>query len=85
MGVALITYLCRRDARYHWRSRLFPWKLVNEPMSIALKTADPAEARRLAARPSVRRRVTKTIATGQALHGHLTASESIAVFEQSLD
>lgn len=83
--MALISYLCRRGARYHYRRRLFLRKLVNEHISIPLKTADPAEARRLAARLSVRWDVTKMIATGQALRGYLTASESIAVFKQSLD
>lgn len=85
VDVASISYLCRRGARYHYRRRLFLRKLVNEHISIPLKTADPAEARGLVARLSVRWDVTMMTMREKSFRGYMTASEAVAVFRRGLD
>lgn len=83
--VAAISYLCRRGARYYFRRRLHVRKLVSHPITIALGTSDPAEARRLVARLSVRWDITTMMVNMQQGRGYLTASEALMVFKQYLN
>lgn len=83
--MAGFSYLYRRGARYHYRRRLYLREIVNRPISISLGTADPAEARCLVARLSVRWDATKMITSGQVSRGFLTASEAVAVFRGALN
>ena len=83
-SVATTSYLCRRGARYHYRRRVYLRNLVSRPITIALGTADPAEARRLAACLSVRWETT-SVMIQQMERGYMTASEAVAVFRHGLN
>ncbi|MBT2187466.1 DUF6538 domain-containing protein [Sphingobium nicotianae] len=48
------TYLLRKSGRYHFRRRFSPDCATSKPISIALGTSDPAEARRVANRLAVK-------------------------------
>lgn len=80
-----ISYLCRRGARYHFRRRLYVRKIVNRPITVSLATADPAEARRLVSRLSVRWEVMMAQANEGIKRGFLRAGELEAVFRAGLD
>lgn len=82
--MAVISYLYRRGARYHYRRRLYLRNLVSRPITISLLTPDPAEARRLVARLSVRWDA-MMMTIGAATRGYMTAGEVAAVFRRGLD
>jgi len=83
--VAVVSYLYRRGARYHYRRRLYLRQLVNHPITVPLGTADPVEARRLVARLSVRWDATMMMVRDQVTRGYMTATEAVAVFRRGLD
>ena len=83
--MAVVSYLYRRGARYHYRRRLYLRKILSEPISIGLGTADPAEARRLVARLSVRWDQTVMQIQMEMRRGTLRAEELTAVFRAGLD
>lgn len=82
--VASVSYLNRRGARYYYRRRLHLRNLISRPITVALGTADPAEARCLVHRLSVRWD-TMTMTIGTATRGYMTASEAVAIFKRGLD
>lgn len=82
--MAVVSYLYRRGARYYYRRRLHLRNLISRPITIALGTADPVEARRLGARLSVRwDQMMMTL--GTATRGYMTASEATTIFKRGLD
>ena len=83
--MASFSYLYRRGARYYFRRRLYVRNIANCPISIALGTAEPAEARRLVARLSVRWDATTMMAREQVSSGYLTATQAVAVFRIALN
>lgn len=83
--MVVVTYLCRRGARYHYRRRLHSPIRLSQPITVPLGTADPAEARRLVARLSVRWDVMTATMGETVKRGYLTASEAAAVFRRGLD
>ena len=82
--MAKTSYLCRRGARYHYRRRVYLREIVNKPITISLRTADPVEARRLSARLSVRWELTSMIIEGMG-RGYLKGPEAVALFRQGLE
>lgn len=83
--MALISYLWRRGARYHYRRRLYLRKIVNRPITVPLATADPAEARHLATRLSAKWEVLTMQMFDRAGRGFLKAGELESVFRAGLD
>lgn len=83
--MATISYLTRRGARYHYRRRLYLRKLVNRPITVPLKTADPVEARRLVCRLSVRWDAMTMMMNERIERGFMTASEAVTLFRRGID
>ncbi len=85
VDVALISYLWRRGARYHYRRRLYLRGLANSPIMVPLATADPVEARRLVTRLSAKWGVMALQTFDRASRGFLKAGELESVFRAGLD
>lgn len=79
------TYLIRKGARYHFRRRLpFDYD-CNRPITIALNTAEPAEARRLASRLAVRWDEVAMYAGYNFERSALTREEQRSLFRKALE
>lgn len=78
------TFLVRRGARYHFRRRSPYTGRVGRPISIALNTADPVEARRLARRLAEAWDRKKMEFNGKFKRGTLTLAEAEQLFRQGL-
>jgi integrase len=81
--VGSIQHVCRRGARYHFRRRLHLREIFSRSITIPMHTADPGEARRLAARLRVRWDE-MTLVLNNTERGHLTTDETIAIFRAGL-
>ena len=78
------SYLVRRGARYHFRRRLPCSFEVNRPISIALGTSDPVEARCLVRRLAANWDVLLMQLAHKFERGHLTIDEQEALFKKGL-
>ena len=78
------SYLVRRGARYHFRRRNPAVFASNRPISIALGTADPAEARRLVRRLAAEWDELLMFMMPKIERGHLTLDEQEALFRKGL-
>ena len=79
------SYLVRRGARYHFRRRNPAVFGCSYPISIALGTADPVEARRLVRRLAARWDELLMLMTPKLERGHLTIDEQQTLFRQGLE
>ena len=78
------SYLVRRGARYHFRRRKPAVYNCSRPISIALGTSDPSEARRLARRLAAKWDDLLMLLTLERQRGHLTIEEQDALFRKGL-
>lgn len=79
------SYLVRRGARYHFRRRLPSVYKCSQPISIALGTALPAEARRLGRRLAAKWDDLLMLMEPDVERGHLTIAEQQALFRAGLE
>lgn len=79
------SYLVRRGARYHFRRRKPAVYKCSRPISIALGTSDPVEARRLVRRLAVKWDELNMLMTPKIERGHLTIHEQEALFRKGLE
>lgn len=78
------SYLVRRGARYHFRRRKPAVYNCSRPISIALGTSDPSEARRLARRLAAKWDDLLMLLKQEKQRGHLTIEEQDALFRRGL-
>ena len=78
-------HLCRRGALYHFRRRLHLRGILSCHITIPLRTADPGQARRLAARLAVRWDAMTMDMHTHGERGYLKAGELAAVFRAGLE
>ena len=78
------SYLVRRGARYHFRRRMPSDYNCRRPISIALGTSDPSEARRLARRLAAKWDDLIMLLTQERQRGHLTIEEQEVLFRKGL-
>ncbi len=78
------TYLVRKGARYHFRRRIGQLG-INHPITIALNTSDPDEARLLARRLAVRWDETEMGMVRQIERGTLTLNEIGTLMRQGME
>lgn len=79
------SYLVRKGARYHFRRRLPSVYKCSQPISIALGTAYPAEARRLSRRLAARWDELLMLMEPTFERCHLTIAEQQALFRAGLE
>ncbi len=77
------TYLVRKGARYHFRRRRF-WSPEKLPITIALGTADPATARKLANRLAVKWDELEMHLVPKFERGNLTLEERDTLFKKAM-
>lgn len=78
------SYLVRKGARYHFRRRRPSGYKCSQPISIALGTADPSEARRLARLLAAKWDELDMLIDTKIERGTLTLGEQEALFRQGL-
>lgn len=79
------TYLVRKGAKYHFRRRIASDYNCRRPISIALNTADPAVARRLATRLAARWDEIAMYIGQQIERGTLSLTEQEALYRQAME
>lgn len=79
------TYLLRRNGRYHFRRRLAFGGGNCQPIMLALRTADPADARRIANRLAVRWDAISMQYAQRIERGTLNLEEQRTLFRQGLE
>lgn len=80
-----IPHVIRRGARYHFRRRVHLRNVISQPVTLALRTADPGEARQRAAALSARFELVRARLLGLHTGEWLTAKEIADLFRAELE
>jgi hypothetical protein len=80
-----IPHVIRRGARYHFRRRVHLRNVISQPVTVALRTADPGEARQRAAALSARFELVRARLLGLHTGEWLTARQIADLFRAELE
>jgi integrase len=80
-----IPHVIRRGARYHFRRRVHLRNVISQPVTVALQTADPGEARQRAAALSARFEMVRARLLGLHTGEWLTARQIADLFRAELE